>query len=79
MRGVWLWIFAAGLALSAAYTAPPKRAVYIVSVPGKGVLICRMESRIGSHLEHRVCRPPNQRREQRDDLILSANRRRGNI
>lgn len=79
MRGVWLSILAAGLSLSFGCAAPAKRAIYVVSVPGKGVMICRMEPRIGSHVEHRVCRPPNQRNQQREDLILAANRRRGNI
>lgn len=76
---MWLWIIGAGLALSAACAAPPKKAIYIVTVPGKGVMICRMEPRIGSHLEHRVCRPPNQRRQLREDMLLAADRRRGNI
>lgn len=79
MRGVWISILAAGLSLGAACAAPPKKATYVISVPGKGVMICRMEPRLGSHIEHRVCRPPKHRQELREDLILSANRRRGNI
>jgi len=79
MRGVLLSLLAAGASLSVACAPPLKRATYIVAVPGKPVMICRLEPRTGSHNEHRVCRPPNQLREQRADLVLNSNRRRGSI
>ncbi|MBK7536864.1 MAG: hypothetical protein IPI49_16175 [Myxococcales bacterium] len=79
MHTVGTWVFLVGLALGSACAAPQKRATYIVAVPGKGVVICRLEHRLGSSIEYRVCRPPGQRREQHEALVVDAGRRRGRI
>lgn len=68
-----VWLGALGCA------APRKRATYVIAVPGQGVMICRQERRIGSHLEHTVCRPPKQREQQRQDTLNDAARRRGSL